>query len=114
MAAFAEDSAQDAGDGEDELAVRDFVADGGGDPVAGGADAALVAGGAEVAAPAGECEEAFVATIRALEEGEVATAEKGLDTGDGGGRERPEGFAVVFLVVGEEVIPAVVDKLPKG
>ena len=36
MAAFAEDSAQDAGDGEDELAVRDFVADGGGDPVAGG------------------------------------------------------------------------------
>ena len=118
MAAFAEDSAQDAGDGEDELAVRDFVADGGGDPVAGGADAALVAGGAEVAALAGEGEEAFVATIRALEAGEaggeVATAEKGLDGGDGGRRERAEGFTVVFLVVGEEVIPAVVDKLPEG
>ena len=67
MAAFAEDAAQDAGDGEDELAVWDFVADCVGDPVAGGADAALVAGGAEVAALAGEGEEAFVATIRAPE-----------------------------------------------
>ena len=118
MAAFAEDAAQDAGDGEDELAVGDFVADGGGDPVAGGADAALVAGGAEVAALAGEGEEAFVAAVRALEAGEaggeVATAEKGLDGGDGGGRERAEGFAVVFLVVGEEVVPAVVDELPEG
>jgi hypothetical protein len=118
VAAFAEDSAQDAGDGEDELAVRDFVADGGGDPVAGGADAALVAGGAEVAALAGEGEEAFVAAVRALKAGEtgseVATAEEGLDGGDGGGRERAEGFAVMFLVVGEEVIPAVVDELPEG
>ena len=80
LAAFAEDAAQDAGDGEDELAVRDFVADGGGDPVAGGADAALVAGGAEVAALAGEGEEAFVAAVRALEAGEaggeVAAAEE--------------------------------------
>ena len=49
MAAFAEDTAQDTGNGEDELAVWDFVANGGGDPVTGGADAALVAGGAEVA-----------------------------------------------------------------
>ena len=32
------------------MAVRDFVADGGGDPVAGGADTALMAGRAEVAA----------------------------------------------------------------
>ena len=118
MASFAEDTAQDTGDGEDELTVGDFVADGGGDPVTGGADAALMAGGAEVAALAGEGEEAFVAAVKALESGEaggeVATAEKGLDTGDGGGRERPEGFAVVFLVVGEEVSPAVVDKLPEG
>ena len=100
------------------MAVRDFVADGGGDPVAGGADAALMAGGAEVAALAGEGEEAFVAAVRALKAGEtgseVAAAEEGLDGGDGGGRERAEGFAVVFLVVGEEVIPAVVDKLPEG
>jgi hypothetical protein len=118
VAAFAEDSAQDAGDGEDELAVRDFVADGGGDPVAGGADAALVAGGAEVAALAGEGEEAFVAAVKALESGEaggeVATAEKGLDGGDGGGREWAEGFAVVFFVTSEEVVPAMVNDLPKG
>ena len=49
MTSFAENAAQDFGDGEDELAVGNFVADGGGDPVAGGADAALVAGGTEVA-----------------------------------------------------------------
>jgi hypothetical protein len=67
LAAFAKNAAQDLGDGEDELAVGDFVADGVGDPLAGGADAALVAGGAEVATLASEGEEAFVATIRALE-----------------------------------------------
>jgi hypothetical protein len=118
VTAFAEDAAEDAGDGEDELAVWDFVADGGGDPVAGGADAALVAGGAEVAALAGEGEEAFVATIRALETGEaggeVAAAEKGLDGSDGGGRERAKGFAVVFFVTGEEIVPTMVNDLPKG
>ncbi|MFT6180191.1 MAG: hypothetical protein ACJAQT_002085 [Akkermansiaceae bacterium] len=58
---------EDLGDGEDELAVGDFVANGGCDPLANGAGVALVAGGAEVAALAGEGEEAFVATIRALE-----------------------------------------------
>jgi hypothetical protein len=98
MAAFAEDAAQDFGHGEDELAVGDFVADGCGDPVADSAGAALVAGGTEVAGLAGEGEEAFVATIGALEAGEaggeVAAAEKGLDGGDGGGGERAEGFAV--------------------
>ena len=118
MAAFAEDAAEDLGDGEDELAVRDFVADGGGDPFAGRADAALVAGGAEVAARAGEGEESFVTTIRALEAGEaggeVTTAKKGLDGCDGGGGKRAEGFAVMFFVVGEEVVPAVVDELPEG
>ena len=71
VAAFAEDAAEGLGDGEEELPVRDFVADGGGDPVTGGADAALMAGGAEVAALAGEGEEAFVTTIRALESGEA-------------------------------------------
>jgi len=98
VAAFAEDAAQDLGDGEHELAVGDFVADGVGDPLANGAGATLVAGRAEVATLAGEGEEAFVATIRALEAGEaggeVAAAEKGLDGGDGGGVERAEGFAV--------------------
>ena len=47
VAALAENLAQHFRDGEDELAVRDFVADGGDDPGAGLAGAALVAGGAE-------------------------------------------------------------------
>jgi hypothetical protein len=59
----------------DELAVGDIVADGGGDPVAGGADAALMAGGAEVAALAGEGEEALVAAVGALEAGEAGGEE---------------------------------------
>jgi hypothetical protein len=87
VAAFAEDAEQDFGDGKDELAVGDCVADCVGDPLTHGAGATLVAGRAEVAALAGEGEEAFVATIRALEAGEaggeVAAAEKGLDGGDG-------------------------------
>ena len=118
VAALAEDAAQDAGDGEDELAVRDFVADGGGDPVADGADAALVAGRAEVTALAGEGEEAFVAAVGALEAGEaggeVATAEERFNAGGGGGVERAEGLAVKFFVEGEEGVPAVVEDLPEG
>jgi hypothetical protein len=118
MAALAEDAAEDFRDGEDELAVGDFVADGGGDPVAGGADAALVAGRAEVAALAGEGEEAFVAAVGALEAGEaggeVAAAEEGFDGGGGGGVERAEGWAMYFFVVGEELFPSVVDELPEG
>ena len=43
LASFPEDAAEDAWYGEDELAVGNFVADRGGDPFAGGADAALVA-----------------------------------------------------------------------
>jgi hypothetical protein len=42
------------GDGEDKLAVGDFVTDGGGYPFGGLAVAALVAIGTEVAALAGE------------------------------------------------------------
>ena len=53
------------------MAVRDFVANGGGDPVAGGADAALVTGWTKVAALAGEGEEAFVTAVGALEAGEA-------------------------------------------
>jgi hypothetical protein len=67
VAAFAEDAAEDFGDGEDELPVRDFVADGGGDPIGGLADAALMTGGAEVATLAGEGEEAFVTAIGTVE-----------------------------------------------
>lgn len=118
MAAFAEDAAEDLGDGEDELAVGDVVADGGGDPVAGSPHAALVTRGAEVAALAGEGEEAFVAAIGALEAGEaggkVAATEKAFDGGDGLAAERAETFAMAGFVLGEEVIPAVVDELPEG
>jgi hypothetical protein len=117
LAAFAKDAAEDLGDGEHELAVGHFVADGGGDPVAGGADTALMAGRAEVAALAGEGEEAFVAAIGALEAGEaggeVATAEERFDGCDSGGVERAEILAVPFFVVGEEFVPAVVDELPE-
>jgi hypothetical protein len=118
LAAFSEDAAQDFWDGEDELAMGNFVADRGGNPFAGGADAALVAGGAEVAALAGEGEEAFVVAVGTLEPGEaggeVATAEERLDGVDGGRWEWAEGFAVLFFVVCEEVVPSVVDELPEG
>ena len=58
---------------------------------------------------------AAVGTLEAGEAGgEVTAAEEGLDGGDGGGAERTEGLPVVFFVVGEEVVPAVVDELPEG
>ena len=117
VAAFAEDTAQDLGDGEDKLAVGNFVADGIGDPSANGAGPALVAGGAEVAALAGEGEQFFVTTVRALETCETgsedAAAEKRFDGGDGAVTERAEGLAVVLLVVCEKIIPPVVDDLPE-
>ena len=59
-----------------------------------------------------------MATIRALEAGktggEVAAAEKGLGGGDGCWVEWAEGFAVVFFVTSEEVVPTMVNDLPKG
>ena len=68
------------------------MADGGGDPTGGLADAALVAGGAEVATLAGEGEEFFVAAVRAVEAeeagGEVAAAEEVADGGEDVGAER--------------------------
>jgi hypothetical protein len=101
LAAFAEDAAEVLGDGEDELAVGHFVADGGGDPVAGRADAALVARGAEVADLAGEGEEAFVTAVGALEPGEaggeIAAAEEGFDGGGGGRVERAAILEVPFF-----------------
>jgi len=117
IAAFAEDASEDFGDGEDELAVRDFVADGGGDPVGGLADAALMAGGTEVAALASEGEEAFVAAVRAMEAeeagGEVAAAEEVADGGEDVGAERAEGGTVEFFVAGEEGVPGGSEDLPE-
>ena len=87
VAAFAKDASQHFGDGEDELSVRDGVADAGGDPFAGLAGAALVAGGAEVPGFAGEGEELFVAAIGAKVAGEaggeIAAAQEGAHGGDG-------------------------------
>jgi hypothetical protein len=69
VAAFPENAAQHAGDGEDELAVGDFMADSGGDPGGDVADAALMAGGAEVAVPQArdEGEEVLISAIGAAE-----------------------------------------------
>ncbi len=117
VAALAEDAAQDFRDGEDELAVGDFVADGGGDPIGGLADAALVTGWAEVAALAGEGEESLVAAIGAEETGEacgeVAAAEEVADGAEDIGAERTHGGTVDFLVTGDEGIPGGGDDLPE-
>ena len=117
IAAFAEDAAEDFGDGEDELAVGDFVTDVGGDPIGGLADAALVAGGAEVAAFAGEGEEAFVSAVGAVEAekagGVVAAAEEVADGVEDVGAERAEGGAVFLLVAGEEGFPSGGEELPE-
>jgi len=116
--ALAEDAAQHFWKGEHILPVRDFVADGGGDPSAGLADAALVAGGAEVAGLAGEGEELFVAALGAMEaseaRGEIAAPKEGADGGDGIGAQRSHGAAVVLFVAGDEIVPGVVDDLPEG
>ena len=117
VAALAEDAAKDFRDGEDELAVRDFVTDGGGDPFGALADAALVAGGTEVAALAGEGEEAFVAAIRAVEaeeaSGKVAAAEEIAHDGGDIGAERPHGGTVAFFITGNEGVPGGGDDLPE-
>ena len=100
------------------MAVGDFVANGGGDPIGGLADAALVAGGTEVAAFAGEGEEAFVSAIGTVEAeeagGEVAAAEEVADGGEDVGAERAEGGAVFFLIRGEERVPSGGEELPEG
>ena len=88
-----------------------------GDPVAGGADAALVTGWTEVAGLAGEGEEALMAAIGAFEAresgGKIAAAEKGFDGCDGGRFERPEYRAVFFFVISGKGTPAVIHKLPE-
>jgi len=117
VAALAEDATEDFGDGENELAVRDFAADGGGDPIGGLANVALVAGGAEVAAFAGEGEEAFVPAVGAVEAeeagGEVTAAEEVADGGEDVGAKRTEGGAVFFLVGSEEGVPGGGEELPE-
>jgi len=69
--ALAKDAPQDLGHGEHNLSVRDLMADGSSDPLAGGAHAALMTSGAEVTGLAGEGEQALVATVGAFEAGEA-------------------------------------------
>lgn len=45
--------------------------------------------------------------------GKITAAEEGYDGGSGCGVERAEILAVFAFVVGEEVVPTVVDKLPE-
>jgi len=118
LATLAEDTAQGARHGEHELAVGKVVTDGVCDPVADAADALLMAGGAEVAGFAGEGEEFFVTAVRALQAGEagseIAATVELIDDVDAVVVERSMYLAVLGLVVGEEIVPGVVDDLPKG
>jgi len=118
LATLAEDTAQGARHGEHELAVGKVVTDGVCDPVADAADAPLMAGGAEVAGFAGEGEEFFVTAVRALQAGEagseIAATVELIDDVDAVVVERSMYLAVLGLVVGEEIVPGVVDDLPKG
>ena len=118
LATLAEDTAQGARHGEHELAVGKVVTDGVCYPVADAADAPLMAGAAEVAGFAGEGEEFFVTAVRALQAGEagseIAATVELIDDVDAVVVERSMYLAVLGLVVGEEIVPGVVDDLPKG
>ena len=46
-------------------------------------------------------------------ESKITAAEEGFDGGSGCGVERTEILAVFAFVIGKEVVPAVVDKLPE-
>jgi hypothetical protein len=92
LATFAKDAAQQFGNGENHLSMRDLMAYRSGDPFAGGSHASLVARGTEVAGFAGEGEQPLMAAIGAFEaresRGKIAAAEEGFDGGDGGRFER--------------------------
>jgi hypothetical protein len=100
------------------LSVRHLEAEDAGDPVAGGADFALMAARAEVPGLASEGEEALMATVGTLEPresgGEVAAAVELPDDVDGVGAKRTVDGAVAFFVTRFEVGPAMVDDLPEG
>ena len=117
LAAFAEDTAQGPGHRENELAVRNLKADLVGDPIAQGADTALVATGAEMPSLAGEGEQLFVPTFGAQEPGksggEVAAAVELIDHCDGIPAQRAIGPAMAGFVVGDELVPGTVDDLPQ-
>ena len=115
---FAEDTAQGPGHGEHELAMRHLEADLVGDPISQGTDAALVAAGTEVSSLAGEGEQLLMAAVGALEAGEaggeIAAAVELIDHGHGIPTQLTVSPAMVGFVVGDELVPGIVDDLPKG
>jgi hypothetical protein len=118
LAALAENATEGFGHGEDELPVRHFEAEDAGDPVAGGADFALMAARTEVARLAGEGEEALVSAVRTLESGEaggeITAAVELADDVDGVVAERAVNGAVALFVACDKIGPAMVDDLPQG
>lgn len=110
MTPLAKDAAQGTRHGENELPVRNLLADGVGYPVTGLAHPALVAGGAEVATFTRKREELFVAAVGALEAGEsggeIAAAVEFLDDVNGIGSKRSTGLAVGGFVFGEKLAPS--------
>lgn len=118
LASFAEDPAEGFRHGEDELAVRHLEAEDAGDPVAGGADFALMATRAVVPRLAGEGEEALVAAVGALEPresgGEVAAAMELAHDIDRVVAQWAVNGAVALFVAGDKIGPTVVDDLPEG
>jgi len=117
-AALAEDAAERFGHRKHELPVRHVEAEDAGDPVASGADFALVAARTKVARFAGEGEEPLVSAVGTLEArepgGQVAAAMELPDDIDGVVAEGAVDGAVALFVAGFEVGPAVVDDLPEG
>ena len=117
FAAFAEYAAQDFRNGEDIHAVRNIEGDVPGDPIGGFESSSLMARRTESTSFAGECEEFFVSTIRAVQTGkalsEIAATVVFFDNLNGVSAERAVGFPVVGLVLGLELVPTLVDDLPK-
>ena len=89
-----------------------------GDPISQGTDAALVAAGTEVSGLAGEGEQLLMAAVGALEAGEaggeIAAAVELIDHGHGIPTQRTVSPAMAGFVVGDELVPGIVDDLPKG
>ena len=105
-AVVAEERAEEAGEGEDDVAVGDGGADGVGDEGTLDTGAALVARGAEAALFTGEGEEEFVVAVGAVQAGEAGVEIAALEEGgDGGG---------VVGVEGRQRVGVIVEDLPNG
>ena len=117
MAALAENAAQHAGDGEDELAVGDGLADVTGDVLSDHEGPLLVAARAEAAAAAGERDKELVAAPGAADAGEallqIAAGEELLDGPFDDGA--PEAVALLVAVVVDalELVEVPIEQLPQ-